>query len=400
MNSISDMIEAFTTNPTFREIRRDLHAHPEIGYQEHRTASLVERYLTEWGWAVSTGIGGTGVVGTLRKGQGQRAIGLRADMDALPMEEANQFAHRSKTGNRMHACGHDGHTAILLATAWYLSQHVKFDGIVNCIFQPAEEGGQAGAKAMIDDGLFDRFPCDAVFALHNWPDLPVGRFGVRSGPFMGSSNRFRVDITGKGAHASQPELGTDPLVCASQMLLALQTVISRNRTPVDAAVLSVTQMNGGEATNVIPEHAWLGGTVRTHNVSTLDLIERRMRAIVQGCAETFECQATLNFERCYPSLTNDPKQTNFSVDVIRELVGAENVQADYPRLMGSEDFSFMLDACPGCYVLLGQGLVTTAGESAAKIPRRLHNPTYDFNDEVIPLGATYFVKLVQRFLQD
>lgn len=395
---MDNITSAIAANPLFAEIRRDLHRHPEIGFQEHRTAERVASELAAWGWEVHTGIGGTGVVGTLKRGTGTRRIGLRADMDALAMQEENRFGHHSQHASRMHGCGHDGHTAILLATAWYLATQGQFDGTVHCIFQPAEEGGQAGAKAMIDDGLFERFPCDAVFALHNWPDLPVGAMGTRAGPFMASSNRFRIDIQGKGAHASQPELGVDPLICAGHILLALQSVISRNRAPDEPAVLSVTQIHGGDAVNVIPQQAWLGGTVRTHRAGTLDMIERRMKELVAGSGATFGCEATLTFERCYPSLVNDEAQTRFALDVMREVAGADNVHPEMARLMGSEDFSFMLEAKPGSYILLGNGAGEHREDGHGPGPCRLHNPSYDFNDAIIPLGASYFVTLARRFL--
>jgi amidohydrolase len=392
------LIEAIAANPEFRRIRRDLHAHPELGFQEERTAALVARCLQGWGYEVTRGVGRTGVVGTLRRGSGRRRIGLRADMDALPMQEANDFEHRSRHDGRMHACGHDGHTAMLLAAAWYLAKHGEFDGTLHCIFQPAEEGGQAGARAMIEDGLFERFPCDAVFGLHNWPGKAVGSFGVRPGPFMSSSNRFRIDIVGKGAHASQPDWGIDPVPCVGQILMGLQTIVSRNRAPDDAAVLSVTQIHGGDAVNVIPDSAWLGGTVRTQSTATLDMIERRMNEIVQGSAAAYGCSATLKFERNYPALVNDPAQTAFAVEVMKEVAGPDNVDANAPRLMGSEDFSFMLQARPGCYALLGNGGGEHRLPGHGPGPCLVHNPSYDFNDELIPIGATYFVRLVERFL--
>lgn len=395
---MDNILAAIGANPLFKEIRRDLHRHPEIGFQEHRTAERVARELADWGWAVHTGIGGTGVVATLKRGDSTKAIGLRADMDALAMQEANTFEHHSRHANCMHGCGHDGHTAILLAAAWYLAKSADFDGTVHCIFQPAEEGGQAGAKAMIDDGLFQRFRCDAVFALHNWPDLPVGEMGVRAGPFMGSSNRFRIDIAGRGGHASQPELGIDPLICASHILLALQTVISRNRAPDEPAVLSVTQVHGGDAVNVIPQSAWLGGTVRTHHNETLDMIERRMGEVVTGSAATFGCEVSMHFERCYPSLVNDDAQTRFAVEVMREVAGVDQVTDDIAPLMGSEDFSFMLAERPGCYVLLGNGMGGHREAGHGPGAGRLHNPSYDFNDAAIPLGAAYFVRLAERYL--
>ena len=392
------LIEAIAANPEFRRIRRDLHAHPELGFQEERTAGIVADCLRRWGYEVTRGVGRTGVVGTLTRGAGRRRIGLRADMDALPLQEANTFEHRSQHDGRMHACGHDGHTTMLLAAAWHLAAHGRFDGTLHCIFQPAEEGGQAGARAMIEDGLFERFPCDAVFGLHNWPGQAVGRFGVRAGPFMSSSNRFRIEISGKGAHASQPDWGTDPLPCAAQILLALQTIVSRNRAPDDAAVLSVTQLHGGDAVNVIPDGAWLGGTVRTQSTATLDMIERRLHEIVQGSAAAFGCSATLTFERNYPALVNDPEQTAFAVEVMQEVAGAGQVDANAPRLMGSEDFSFMLQTRPGCYALLGNGTGEHRLAGHGPGPCLVHNPSYDFNDELIPIGASYFVRLVERFL--
>ncbi|GAB2491040.1 M20 aminoacylase family protein [Comamonas humi] len=392
------IIEAIAANPEFRRIRRDLHAHPELGFQEERTSSLVAECLERWGFQVTRYVGGTGVVGTLARGTGRHSIGLRADMDALPMQEANTFEHRSRHDGRMHACGHDGHTAVLLAAAWYLASSGDFNGTLHCIFQPAEEGGQAGARAMIEDGLFERFPCDAVFGLHNMPGRVVGSFGVRSGPFMSSSNRFRIDVKGKGAHASQPDTGVDPLVCAGQIFTGLQTIIARNRMPDDAAVLSVTQFHGGDAVNVIPDSAWLGGTVRTQSDGTLDMIERRMHEIVQGSASAYGCAATLNFERSYPALVNDPQQTAFATEVMREIAGAENVDANAPRLTNSEDFAFMLQARPGCYVLLGNGKGEHRLPGHGPGPCLVHNPSYDFNDALIPVGASYFVRLAERFL--
>lgn len=393
------IIQAIADNPEFRQIRRDLHAHPELGFQEERTSALVADYLLHWGYEVTRGVGGTGVVGTLRRGSGGRSIGLRADMDALPMQELNTFEHRSQHAGRMHACGHDGHTATLLAAAWHLAQSGKFDGTLHCIFQPAEEGGQAGARAMIEDGLFERFDCDAVFGLHNAPGRAVGSFGVRAGPFMSSSNRFRIDVQGKGAHASQPDTGVDPLMCAGQILIGLQTIISRNRTPDDAAVLSVTQIHGGDAVNVIPDGAWLGGTVRTQSASTLDMIEQRMKHIVQGSAIAYGCEARLHFERNYPALVNDPEQTAFAVSVMREVVGIEQVDDNAPRLSNSEDFAFMLQQRPGCYVLLGNGEGEHRLPGHGPGPCQVHNPSYDFNDALIPVGASYFARLVESFLK-
>ncbi|MGI4859962.1 MAG: amidohydrolase, partial [Janthinobacterium lividum] len=291
-----------------RAIRHDIHAHPELGFEVHRTADLVASKLTSWGITVARGIGRTGLVGTLKRGSGTRAIGLRADMDALPVNEANTFAHRSTTPGRMHACGHDGHTAMLLGAARYLAEHADFDGTVHFFFQPAEEAG-GGAQAMIDDGLFERFPVDAVFGVHNWPGMPEGRFGVRVGPLMASTSDFRIDIKGVGAHGAMPHNGRDPLFVGTQIANALQGIITRNKKPVDTAVLSITQFHAGDANNVVPDQAWLGGTVRTFTEDTLDLIESRMRAIAAPIAAAFECEAVVDFVRNYPPTINEAGAT-------------------------------------------------------------------------------------------
>ncbi len=393
-----DAASAIRANDEFVRLRRDIHAHPETGFEEHRTAALVAERLEAWGWTVVRGLGGTGLVGSLSRGAGGRAIGLRADMDALPIHEANAFAHASTVPGKMHACGHDGHTAMLLAAAWYLGTHGRFDGTVHCIFQPAEESGQAGAKAMIDDGLFERFPCDAVFGVHNWPGADEGDFLVRSGAFMGSSNRFRIEIAGKGGHAAQPEFAVDPMIAGAQILLGLQSVMSRNRAPNDPAVLSVTQFHGGNAVNVIPDSAWLAGTVRTHSLEVLDMVERRMREIVESTGAAYGCAARLDFERCYPPLVNDPAQTAFAAGVMRGLAGGARVDDAAPLVMGSEDFSFMLQARPGCYAFLGAGRGEHRLPGHGAGPCTVHNPSYDFNDALLPLGGAYFVELAEEFL--
>ncbi|VTU39100.1 M20 aminoacylase family protein [Variovorax sp. PBL-E5] len=387
-------------NPLFARIRRDLHAHPELGFAEHRTAGIVAERLREWGWEVTTGIGGTGVVGRLRRGHSERMVGLRADMDALPMQEVNDFKHRSRHAGRMHACGHDGHTATLLAAAWALARDGGFDGTVHCIFQPAEEGGQAGAKAMIDDDLFERFPCDAVFSMHNSPGAPQGRFAVRTGPFLASSNRFRIDVQGKGGHASQPDAANDPLVCAAQILAALQTIVSRNRPAQDGTVLSVTQLHGGDTVNVIPDSAWLAGTVRSHDAAVLDLVERRMREIVAGTAQAMGCTARLDFERSYPVLVNHPRESELAKAVAVEMFGHDQVDGDAPRLMNSEDFAFMLQSVPGCYMLIGAGDGGHRDGGHGPGPCLVHNPSYDFNDALIPIGAAWFAAVARRSLAD
>ena len=378
-------------------IRRDLHAHPELRYEEHRTAGVVAAKLRAWGLEVATGIGGTGVVGTLRRGGSSRAIGLRADMDALPLQEHNTFEHASRHAGRMHACGHDGHTAMLLAAARWLSLHGGFDGVVHFIFQPAEEGG-AGAQKMIDEGLFERFPCEAVFGMHNWPGGAVGSFAVTPGPMMASSNEFEITIRGKGAHAALPHNGVDPVLVATHLVQALQSIITRNKKPVEAAVLSVTEIHAGDATNIIPDSAIVRGTVRTFTMETLDLVESRMKALTEQLPVAFGAHGALHFHRNYPPTINHPAQTAFAVEVMRDVVGPDRVDAACEPTMGSEDFAFMLLARPGCYVFIGNGDGSHRESGHGMGPCMLHNPSYDFNDELIPLGGTYWVRLVQRFL--
>jgi amidohydrolase len=383
--------------PEIQAIRRDLHAHPELRFEEHRTARIVADRLRAWGLEVHTGIGGTGVVGTLRHGTSGRSIGLRADMDALPLQEQNEFGHRSRHDGRMHACGHDGHTAMLLAAARHLSVRRGFDGQVHFIFQPAEEGG-AGARRMIDEGLFERFPCDSVFGMHNWPGMAVGQFAVTPGPMMASSNEFEITINGRGAHAAMPQNGIDPVLVATHLVQALQSIITRNKKPIDTAVLSVTEIHAGDATNIIPDSATVRGTVRTFTVETLDLIEARMRALTEQLPPAFAAAGTLAFTRNYPPTINAPEETAFAVSVLCDVVGAENVDARCEPTMGSEDFSFMLLEKPGCYVFIGNGDGRHRDAGHGIGPCMLHNSSYDFNDDLIPLGGSYWVRLVQRFL--
>ena len=378
-------------------IRRDIHAHPELKFEEVRTAEIVAAKLTEWGYAVDRGLGKTGVVGTLKVGTGARAIGLRADMDALPLAEHNRFAHRSQNEGRMHACGHDGHTAMLLAAAQYLAESRDFDGTLHVIFQPAEEGG-GGARLMIEDGLFEKFPCDAVFGMHNWPGSAVGTFGVTAGPMMASSNEFEIIVTGRGAHAAMPHNGVDPIMTAVAIAQNLQTLITRNKKPIDTAVLSITQIHAGDAYNIIPNEALLRGTVRTFTTEVLDLIESGMRRIVEGTAATFGAKATMTFTRNYPPTVNHASETDFAASVMRDVVGEANTLVDIEPTMGSEDFAFMLQARPGCYVFIGNGDGTHRDSGHGMGPCMLHNPSYDFNDELIPIGATYWVRLAEKFL--
>ena len=377
-------------------IRRDIHAHPELCFEEVRTADLVAAKLTEWGIPVHRGMGTTGVVGIVQNGSSSRAIGLRADIDALPMQEFNTFAHASRHQGKMHACGHDGHTAMLLAAAQHLAKNRHFDGTVYLIFQPAEEGG-GGAREMIKDGLFERFPMEAVFGMHNWPGLPVGSFAVSEGPVMASSNEFKITIRGKGSHAALPHMGTDPVPIACQMVQAFQTIISRNKKPVDAGVISVTMVHAGEATNVVPDSCELQGTVRTFTLEVLDLIEQRMQAIAENICAAFDAQCEFAFERNYPPTVNHPAETAFAREVMAGIVGEGNVRVQEPT-MGAEDFAYMLQARPGAYCFIGNGDGAHRDIGHGGGPCTIHNPSYDFNDELIPLGASYWVRLAEAWL--
>lgn len=381
-------------------IRRDIHAHPELCYEEHRTAALIEQKLKEWDIACTGGIGKTGVVGSIKAGTSNKTIGLRADMDALPMQEENNFAHRSRHDGKMHGCGHDGHTAILLAAARHLSENRNFDGTVRFIFQPAEEGG-AGAKAMIEDGLFERFPCDAVFGLHNWPGMPEGSFGYRAGPLMASSNIFRINIRGKGGHAAAPQDSADPVPVIAQLVQALQTVVSRNIRPIDAAVLSITQIHAGTASNVIPDHGWIGGAVRAFSDEVVDLIEARMKQLAAQIANAFGCTSEVTFERRYPALVNSEAETELCAEVMRGLYGAEKSVEyvfEHEPVMPSEDFAFMLQKRPGSYIFLGNGDGSHRQPDHGLGPCLLHNPSYDFNDNLLGIGASFWVRLTEKYL--
>lgn len=369
--------------------RRDIHAHPELGFEEHRTSDFVAQKLAGFGYEVHRGVGRTGVVGRLSAGTSPRSIGLRADMDALPIEEASNLAYRSRHQGRMHACGHDGHTAMLLGAARYLAETRRFDGTVNLIFQPAEEG-LGGGEAMVKDGLFERFPCDAIFGMHNRPGLAIGKFQIRTGPMMAGGAYFDITVTGRGAHGARPEAGIDPVIVASHITTALQTVVSRNVRPLDTAVLSVTQIHGGDAYNVIPEQAFIRGTARAFAPETLRLIEDKMRRIASGVADGFGAAAELDFRILFPPLVNDAAETEFIADTAAELVGADNVNCDGNLVMASEDFSYMLNRRPGAYIQIGNGDGTGGCE--------VHNPGYDFNDMALPFGAGLFVRLAERKL--
>jgi hippurate hydrolase len=378
-------------------IRRDIHAHPELCFQELRTSDVVARELGAAGIEVHRGLGRTGLVGVIRKGTSSRAIGLRADMDALPMTEHNHFAHASVHPGKMHACGHDGHTAMLLAAARHLARHRNFDGMVYLVFQPAEEGG-GGAREMIKDGLFERFPMDAIFGMHNWPGMAAGQFAVCDGPAMASSNEFRITITGKGSHAALPHNGIDPVPVACQMVQAFQTVVTRNKKPTDAAVISVTMIHAGEATNVVPDSCVIQGTVRTFTFEVLDLIEARMGVIAQHTAAAFGASVNFEFHRNYPPTINHAAEVDFLRGVMREVVGPDNT-LEFEPTMGAEDFSYFLQSKPGAYFVIGNGDGGHREHGHGLGPCNLHNPNYDFNDELIPLGATLWVKLVQAWLK-
>jgi amidohydrolase len=392
---LAEPILAFQTE--LQQIRRDLHAHPELCYEEQRTADVVAARLTEWGIPIVRGLGVTGVVGIVTNGHSPRAIGLRADMDALPMQELNSFPHASRHAGKMHACGHDGHTAMLLGAAHYLSTHRNFDGTVYLIFQPAEEGG-GGARRMMEDGLFEQFPMDAVYGMHNWPGLATGNFGVVAGPMMASSNEFRVVVKGKGGHAAQPHRGVDPVMVAVQIAQAWQNIISREKNPLETAVLSITQIHAGSATNVIPDEAVLIGTVRTFTTGMLDLIERRMDEVAGAIAAGFNASIEFGFKRNYPPLVNHAAQTAFAVEAMKAVVGSERVDTGVEPTMGAEDFAYMLQAKPGCYVFLGNGEGDHRAGGHGLGPCQLHNASYDFNDQLLPIGASYWVKLAEMSL--
>jgi len=392
-----NMIDSLVTQAAgIAAVRRDIHAHPELCFEEVRTADVIAAKLTEWGIPIHRGMGKTGVVGIVKNGTSSRAIGLRADIDALPMTEFNKFAHASKYQGKMHACGHDGHIAMLLAAAQHLAKHRDFDGTVYLIFQPAEEGG-GGAREMIQDGLFEQFPMDAVFGMHNWPGVPVGTFALSAGPVMASSNEFKIVIHGRGSHAALPHNSIDPVPIACQMVQAFQTIVSRNIKPVDAGVVSVTMIHTGEATNVVPDSCEIQGTVRTFTLGVLDTIEARMKTIADNTCAAFGATCEFSFTRNYPPTVNHPAETDFARRVMEGIVPASQVLAQEPT-MGAEDFAYMLQARPGAYCFIGNGDGSHREMGHGAGPCMIHNPSYDFNDELIPLGATYWVRLAEQWL--
>jgi amidohydrolase len=384
--SQSALDRARSFQPELSAIRRDIHAHPELGLEEYRTADLVARKLEEWGIEVHRGVGKTGVVGVLRNGNGQDAVGLRADMDALPILEATELPHASQNPGRMHACGHDGHTTMLLGAAKYLAESRNFNGTVNFIFQPAEEG-VGGARAMLDDGLFERFPCNYVYGMHNRPGLPIGRFVTGPNARAAGGAFFDITITGKGAHGAHPQQGIDPIVVACHLGTALQSIVSRNISAQDTAVLSITRIQAGDAYNVIPQSAVLAGTVRTMKREIMATIEHNMRRLATSLAAGFGAEATLDFRVIFAAMVNDENEAAAYGDAAAELVGEANVRRDGPPGMGSEDFSFMLEKVPGAHINLGNG------DSAA-----LHNHLYDFNDAAIPYGIALYARIAERKL--
>ncbi|MGB0571633.1 MAG: M20 aminoacylase family protein [Alphaproteobacteria bacterium] len=371
------------------EWRRDFHAHPELAFEEERTSALVAERLESFGVEVHRGLAKTGVVGQLKVGTGNRAIALRADMDALPMEEGNDFAHASKTPGKMHGCGHDGHTTMLLGAAKYLAETKQFDGTVYFVFQPAEEA-EGGAEVMVNEGLFEKYPVESIYGMHNWPGMPVGEFAVAPGPMMAAFDIFDLVIKGQGSHAAMPHQGVDSIVMASKVVDALQSITSRNIDPIDSLVVSVTQIHGGDAYNVIPDEVVLRGTVRSFSEAVRDSVEPAMRRIADGVCAAFGGTAELHYERRYPATVNSAEETEKAEAAAVAIVGDENIERSPVPSMGSEDFAYMLREKPGNYVWVGNG----AGAGGCM----LHNPGYDFNDEIIPIGVTYWSTLVEQTL--
>jgi hippurate hydrolase len=385
----------------FISLRRDIHRHPELAFNEHRTAALVAEKLAGWGYTVATGIGGTGVVGTLVRGKGGKRLGIRADMDALPIDETTGAAWASVNRGVMHACGHDGHTAMLLAAARHLAEQGRFDGTLHLIFQPAEEGG-GGALRMMADGLFERFPCDAVFAMHNMPGVAQGHFVLREGAAMASSDYATITLNGVGGHGAMPHRAADPIVAAASIVMALQSIVARNIDPLQAAVVTVGALHAGKANNVIPASATLELSVRALDRDVRATLERRIKALVAAQAESFGVSAQIDWKPGYAVLVNSAAQTAFAREVALELAGADNVTLQGPPLTGSEDFAFMLEKVPGSYVLIGNGAGENGAvgeqQNAASVACMVHNPGYDFNDNNVAVGSAYWVLLAERFL--
>ena len=373
------------------DIRRQIHANPELAYEEHSTADLVAERLTRWGCEVHRGLAGTGVVGTLRAGTSQRHIGLRADMDALPIRETSGKAWASKVFGKMHACGHDGHTAMLLAAARHLAATRNFDGVLHLVFQPAEEG-QAGARKMLEEGFLDLFPCEAMFGMHNMPGRPEGKIMAVPGFAMASSDSAVITVRGKGGHGAMPQTTVDAVVVAASIVMALQTVVSRNVPPLQMGVVTVGALLAGDAPNVIPGEAELRLSIRAFRPDVRDLLQRRVTEIAQTQAAVYGATAEVNYQRRYPVLHNDPAQTEFCKQVVRDWLGADGLIDDIEPVTGSEDFAFFLEKVPGCYVFIGNGEGSEGG-------CMVHNPDYDFNDRVLPTGASYWVRVAESYLR-
>ena len=373
-----------------QEWRRDIHAHPEIAFEEHRTAQIVADKLESFGIEVETGIAGTGVVGTLRKGMGNRSIGLRADLDALLINETNDFEYKSKNPGQMHACGHDGHTTMLLGAAKYLSEQGNFDGTVNFIFQPAEEN-EGGGRAMIEDGLFDKYPVESVYGMHNIPGMPVGSFAIKPGPIMAAFDIFNLKVIGRGGHAAMPQTTVDPIIVGTKIIDAFQAIISRSIDPQEPSVLSVTQFHGGDAYNVIPNQVEIKGCTRCFSPKVQKKLEDEMRQISESICKAYGADCEFHYEHRYPATINSEEEANLAGQVAQEIVGEERVNLSPKPGMGSEDFAYMLQEKPGSYIWIGNG----DGEGSCMI----HNPGYDFNDEILPIGATYWVKMAEEILK-
>jgi len=390
MSAVLSALEARAD--TFTALRRDIHRHPEIGFQEFRTSDLVAERLALWGYEVTRGLGGTGVVGQLKRGNGLRKLGLRADMDALPIQETTGLPHASSHAGLMHACGHDGHTAMLLAAAEYLATSAKFDGTLNLIFQPAEES-LGGARKMMEDGLFDRFPCDAIFAMHNLPGFRAGQLLLREGATMASSENIQVHIEGKGGHGAMPHLSADPVVAGSAIVMALQSIVSRNVAPLHMAVITVGSFQAGVANNVIPQSATLKLSVRALDRNLRELLNQRIVEVVELQAQSYGVSAHVEFVPGYPVLVNTLAETELAREVALALVGENNVVLQTEPLTASEDFAYMLDQVPGSYLFIGNGDVASGGHGACMV----HNPNFDFEDRNIPVGAAFWVALTERF---
>ena len=382
INRVTEFHEQMT------EWRHDIHAHPEIAFEEKRTSDIVARELEQFGIEVHRGLAKTGVVGVLKNGDGP-SIGLRADMDALPIQEANDFDHRSKHDGKMHACGHDGHTSMLLGAAKYLAETRRFRGTINFIFQPAEEG-EGGARVMIEEGLFDKFPCQSVYGVHNMPGKDTGTFHMCTGPLMAAYDTFEITVTGRGSHAAMPHHSIDPVLVASKIVGGLQSITSRNLDPLESAVISVTQIHGGDTNNVIPDSVWMEGTTRSFKAEVRDWLAPSMQRVIDGIAQAYGASVVFDYLRRYPSTINHSTETEIAAKVATEVAGEARVDTNTAPVMGGEDFSFMLEKVPGCYLFIGNG----AGEEACMV----HNPSYDFNDEILPVGATYFSRLVETIL--